>query len=88
MLLKNNEPPNQRSDCRLMSQLTRGFLAKRLANLQFTLAGPKIQSSTNFAFKHVSRVKSIQWNPFLTTSRIATTVAIMTDLQIPVFSFL
>ena len=30
----------------------------------------------------------IQWNPFLTTSRIATTVAITTDLQIPVYSFL
>ena len=27
----------------------------------------------------------VQWNPFLTTSRIATTVAITTDLQIPVF---
>ena len=30
----------------------------------------------------------VQWNPFLTTPRIATTVAITTDLQIPVFSFL
>ena len=28
---------------------------------------------------------TIQWNPFLTTSRIATTVAITTDLQVPVF---
>ena len=36
---------------------------------------------------HVPDLK-LQWNPFLATSRIATTVAITTDLQIPVFPFL
>ena len=41
-----------------------------------------------FSRYEVIHTVCIQWNPFLTTSRIATTVAIMTDLQIPVFSFL
>ena len=30
----------------------------------------------------------LHWNPFLTTSRIVTTVATTTDLQIPGFSFI
>ena len=41
MLLKNNKTANQRRGCRLTSQLRRGFPAKRLANLELTLAGPK-----------------------------------------------
>ena len=39
-------------------------------------------------FPSIATNEMVQWNPFLTTPRIATTVAITTDLQIPVFFFL
>ena len=41
-----------------------------------------------FTQYHFGMKSGVQWNPFLTTSQIATTVAITTDLQIPVFSFI
>ena len=39
-------------------------------------------------FKHYRNQYFIQWNPFLTTARIATTVAITTDLPIPFVFFI
>ena len=55
--LKINNPANQRCGCRLTSQLRRGFLPNAwLVNLR---ALKYEYSRTNFAFKHVSSVKSI-----------------------------
>ena len=76
LVLCQNKESTCQSHCGILNFMEKIYTCRIFRRGQMQICG---------RVEGLGMLSDIQWNPLLTTSRIATTVAITTDLQIPVF---